>query len=105
MTVDHELLRNLLLQAVVSVSDEDYQGIDRSDTYVRAGFGAKYLMNRYIHLDLDYNYLSLDSDAQGRVSRITRSSLVRCSGSSGRDALNALGFCYRSCQEPRSRTC
>ena len=65
VTVDHELLRNLLLQAAVSVSDEDYQDIDRSDTYVRAGFGAKYLMNRYIQLDLNYNYLSLDSDAQG----------------------------------------
>jgi hypothetical protein len=65
VTVDHELLRNLLLQAVVSVSDDDYQDIPRSDTYVRAGFGAKYLMNRYIHLDLSYGYLSLDSNAEG----------------------------------------
>ena len=65
VTVDHELLRNLLLQAAVSVSDDDYQDIDRSDTYVRAGFGAKYLMNRYIQLDLNYNYLSLGSNAQG----------------------------------------
>ena len=65
VTVDHELLRNLLLQAAVYVSDDDYQDIDRSDTYVRAGFGAKYLMNRYIQLDLGYNYLSLGSNAQG----------------------------------------
>ncbi|MGQ0593708.1 MAG: outer membrane beta-barrel protein [Gammaproteobacteria bacterium] len=65
VTLDHELLRNLLLQAAVSVSDDDYQDIDRSDTYVRAGFGAKYLMNRYIHLDLGYEYLSLGSSAQG----------------------------------------
>jgi hypothetical protein len=65
VTVDHELLRNLLLQAEVSVSDDDYQDIDRSDTYVRAGFGAKYLMNRYIQLDLSYDYLSLGSDVQG----------------------------------------
>ncbi|MGH8589222.1 MAG: outer membrane beta-barrel protein [Gammaproteobacteria bacterium] len=65
VTLDHELLRNLLLQAAVSVIDDDYQDIDRSDTYVRAGFGAKYLMNRYIHLDLSYDYLSLGSSAQG----------------------------------------
>jgi len=65
VTVDHELLRNLLLQAAVSVGDEDYQDIDRSDTYVRGGFGAKYLMNRYIQLDLSYDYLSRGSDAQG----------------------------------------
>ena len=65
MTVDHELLRNLLLRAVVSVGDDDFQDIDRSDTYVRAGFGAKYLMNRYIQLDLSYAYLSRGSDTQG----------------------------------------
>jgi len=65
VTLDHELLRNLLLQAAVSVSDDDYQDIDRSDTYVRSRFGAKYLMNRYIHLDLSYDYLSLGSSAQG----------------------------------------
>jgi len=65
VTVDHELLRNLLLQAAVSVGDDDYQAIDRSDTYVRAGFGAKYLMNRYIQLDLSYDYLSRGSNVQG----------------------------------------
>ncbi|MGH8563202.1 MAG: outer membrane beta-barrel protein [Gammaproteobacteria bacterium] len=65
VTLDHELLRNLLLQAAVSVGDDDFQDIDRSDTYVRAGFGAKYLMNRYIHLDLSYGYLSRGSSAQG----------------------------------------
>jgi len=65
VTVDHELLRNLLLQATVSVSDDDYQDIPRSDTYVLAGFGAKYLMNRYIDLDLSYRYLSLGSSDQG----------------------------------------
>jgi len=65
VTVDHELLRNLLLQAAVSVGDEDFQDIDRSDTYVRAGFGAKYLMNRYIQLDLSYDYISRGSDAPG----------------------------------------
>jgi hypothetical protein len=64
VALDHELLRNLLLQAAVSVSDDDYQDIDRSDTYVRAGFGANYLMNRYIRLDLSYEYLSLGTNAQ-----------------------------------------
>jgi hypothetical protein len=57
VALDHELLRNLLLQAAVSVSDDNFQDIDRSDTYVRAGFGANYQMNRYIRLDLSYDYL------------------------------------------------
>lgn len=65
VALDHELLRNLLLQAAVSVSDDDFQDIDRSDTYVRAGFGANYLMNKYIRLELSYDYLSRGSSAQG----------------------------------------
>lgn len=65
LVLDHELLRNLLLQARVSVTDDDYQGVDRSDTYVGAGFSANYLMNRYLRLDLQYDHLRADSDAQG----------------------------------------
>lgn len=65
LVLDHELLRNLLLQARVSVIEDDFQGIDRSDTYIAAGFGANYLMNRYIRLDLNYDYLDRRSDAQG----------------------------------------
>ncbi len=65
LVLDHELLRNLLLQARVSVTDDDFQGVERSDTYVGAGFSANYLMNRYLRLDLQYDHLRGDSDAQG----------------------------------------
>ncbi len=64
LVLDHELLRNLLLQARVSVTNDDFEGIDRSDTYIAAGFGVNYLMNRYLRLDLNYDYLDLGSDAQ-----------------------------------------
>jgi len=64
--LDHELLRNLLLQARVSVVGDDFQGIDRSDTYIRAGFGANYLMNRYVRLELSYDHLDRSSDAQSQ---------------------------------------
>jgi hypothetical protein len=66
LVLDHELLRNLLLQARVSVIEDDFQGIDRSDTYIRVGFGANYLMNRYIYLDINYDYLNRDSDTPGQ---------------------------------------
>ncbi|MGH8611158.1 MAG: outer membrane beta-barrel protein [Gammaproteobacteria bacterium] len=66
LVLDHELLRNLLLQARVSVIDDDFEGIDRSDTYIGAGFGANYLMNRTIRLQLGYNHLDRSSDAQGQ---------------------------------------
>src|SRR5919198_2937941 len=66
LVLDHELLRNLLLQARVSVIEDDFRGIDRSDTYIGVGFGANYLMNRYIYLDINYDYLSRDSDTPGQ---------------------------------------
>jgi hypothetical protein len=65
VVVDHELLRNLLLQARVSAIDDDFDGIDRSDRYIGAGFGADYLMNRYIYFSIDYDYLNRDSNAEG----------------------------------------
>lgn len=65
VVVDHELLRNLLLQARVFVTDEDFEGSNRSDRYTRAGFGADYLMNRYIYLSINYDYLNRDSNFEG----------------------------------------
>jgi hypothetical protein len=62
VVVDHELLRSLLLQARLSTSEDDFEGINRNDTYVGAGFGANYLMNRHLYLSLNYDYLDRDSD-------------------------------------------
>lgn len=61
MIVDHELLRNLLLNLNVFGVFEDFEGVDRSDDVVELGFGAKYLLNRNLYLSLNYHFQTRDS--------------------------------------------
>ncbi|MGI0014179.1 MAG: outer membrane beta-barrel protein, partial [Nitrososphaera sp.] len=60
--VDHELLRNLLLQASLFGIQEDFSGIDRTDDRLLATVGATYLMNRYLDLSIGYRYTDRSSD-------------------------------------------
>lgn len=62
LTVDHELLRNLLLNANFLVANYDYEGVDREDYVFGAGIGARYLMNRNLYATLGYQYLSRTAD-------------------------------------------
>lgn len=56
LTVDHELLRNLILSARLATATEDFAGIDRSDDLQEAGFRASYLLNRrlYLHAGIEH---------------------------------------------------
>jgi hypothetical protein len=66
LTVDHELLRNLLLNASFGVTNNDYEGIRRNDFIYNAGVGGEYLMNRYVTATLGYTFRRRDShDAPG----------------------------------------
>ncbi len=69
--VDHELLRNLLLNANLSMSKDDFRGIKREDDYLRFGLGAKYLMNRHLYLSLNYDYEDRDSNTTGGFNDYT----------------------------------
>ncbi len=60
--VDHELLRNLLLQASLFGIEEDFSGIDRTDDSLLATVGATYLMNRYVDLSIGYRYTDRSSE-------------------------------------------
>jgi hypothetical protein len=64
-SVDHELLRNVILSAAGSFQHNDYKGIDRTDKLYRADAGAKYLINRYAAIGLAYNFLDRKSTQQG----------------------------------------
>lgn len=65
VSADHELLRNLILSARLSRSQDAFEGSSREDDYFHAGIGAKYLLNRYFSLSLDYDYANRDSSASG----------------------------------------
>jgi hypothetical protein len=54
--VDHELLRNLLVNGNVFYANDDYKGVDLTSNVYGAGIGAKYLLNRHLYLGATYNY-------------------------------------------------
>jgi hypothetical protein len=62
VNIDHELLRNLILNAYGGYGNRDYEGINRTDNVWVAGFGAEYLMNRYMSLDAKYRFDTRSSD-------------------------------------------
>ncbi len=62
LRVDHELLRNLLLNVSGGVTNNDYEGNSRNDYIYRAGIGGRYLLNRYFSATLDYIFTRRDSD-------------------------------------------
>jgi hypothetical protein len=61
LNIDHELLRNLILNLYGGYSNRDYQGIGRNDNVWIAGTGAEYLMNRYMSMDAKYQFDDRDS--------------------------------------------
>jgi hypothetical protein len=63
LTVDHELLRNVILSAGGSVTNNDYQGISRTDWYYGGNARVRYLLNRNLYLSAGYTYRHRNSDA------------------------------------------
>lgn len=64
-SIDHELLRNLLVGARLSYTLNDYEGIAREDAEYRAGVYGRYLMHRNLYLSLQYDYRERDSNVSG----------------------------------------
>lgn len=62
VSADHELMRNVLLGADVSVSQDDFEGISRKDEIYRAGVNARYLINRYANIGGVYRFRMRSSD-------------------------------------------
>jgi hypothetical protein len=56
LAIDHELRRNVLLNAEVTYAREDFEDIGQQDDVVGVGIGADYLMNRYLKLKFGYSY-------------------------------------------------
>ena len=56
LSVEHELLRNVLLQAGLTYGQDDFQGITRLDNTYGANAEARYLINRVWTASLDLSY-------------------------------------------------
>lgn len=50
--IDHELMRNVLLNGSLTWSTDEYAGIDRTDDRLQASVGGTYLMNRTVGISL-----------------------------------------------------
>ena len=71
--VDHELRRNLILNADFGIGKEEFEDIDRDDDLWRLSFGGRYLMNRYLQIVAGFRHDERDtdpSDSGGRVYEI-----------------------------------
>jgi hypothetical protein len=63
VSVDHELLRHLILSARAGYEYQEFEGTSREDKYLRFGIGAKYLVNRNLNIVFDYDFDRRSSDA------------------------------------------
>jgi len=63
LKVDHELLRNLILDGNIGYEMDNFQGVTRTDKLYSAGASAKYLINRHFSVNLAYTYLARTSTA------------------------------------------
>jgi hypothetical protein len=63
LDVDHELLRNLILNANFAVVNDQYESIDRDDDFYIAGLGGRYLFTRNFSGTLGYRFVQRDSSA------------------------------------------
>jgi hypothetical protein len=72
VTVDHELLRNVLLNFRLNYQNDDYKGIDRSDNRYDIGAGARYFLNRNIYLGASYTYTKRESTGLAKLQDFDR---------------------------------
>lgn len=75
-SIDHELLRNVLLSATYNHSQDDYKSVDRTDKRDNFSTTATYLLNRRVGLFLTYNYLKQASSGAARASSFKDNKLI-----------------------------
>lgn len=61
LTVEHELLRNVLVLGSLGYTRDDYQGVTRTDNTYGANVGGRYLLNRNWKATADVTYSKRDS--------------------------------------------
>lgn len=75
ISVDHELLRNLLVGASYDYTRNSYEDVDITDKYHTISSNLTYLWNRYLNAELDYTLKDKTSDKSHREYTENRYSL------------------------------
>ena len=76
LSLDHELMRNFLLNGGVSYINDDFKGVDRTDDGFDATVGAKFLLRREIYLGATYTYSHRDSHGAQATGSFSRNILM-----------------------------
>lgn len=69
VNIDHELRRNVIFSAGITVSEDDYQDIDRADERYSINAGVTYYMNRNVGVRGSWSYT--DQDSSGAAANQT----------------------------------
>lgn len=77
LSADHELLRNLILTAAVTVTNDNYEDSNREDYYYVSGVGARYLMNRNLYGTLGYQLVRRTTNGSDSTANSFWQNLVR----------------------------
>ena len=72
LSVDHELLRNVLINANVAYANDDFKGVPRTDNDYLVGTGVKYLLNRNLYLGGTYVYERRYSTGAAAINAFSR---------------------------------
>lgn len=75
-SIDHELMRNVLLSAAYAHGKDNYRGVDRDDKRDNFSATATYLLNRRVGLFLTYNYLKQDSSGAQKGASFKDNKLI-----------------------------
>ena len=62
ISVDHELRRNVLINLLLTATEQDFVGIDRTDRLDYARVGVKWLIDPNFFAGIQYSSLERDSD-------------------------------------------
>jgi hypothetical protein len=72
LEVQHELLRNLLLNIAGIYENDDYKGINRTDNEFDGSVGARFLLNNNVYIGASYTFTRRDSSGSSACCQFSR---------------------------------
>ncbi|MDH3659442.1 MAG: outer membrane beta-barrel protein [Alphaproteobacteria bacterium] len=66
ISIDHELMRNLIVDGQARYQNDDFRGDDRSDDTVLLGGGLTFWLNRNLSFNAGYDFSERDSNQAGQ---------------------------------------
>lgn len=75
VSIDHELRRNVIVHAGVSLGEDAYADIDRTDERLGINAGVTYFMNRNVGVRVSWNYIDQDSSGTAGNQEFSRNTV------------------------------